>query len=787
MKKILFIWLLGVMGISTAQGQDLNILSGVIRDNKAVGIPGATVYLLNTNFGTPSDAQGRFSIQDIPAGQYQVQFSAVGYATITQNITLPGDNAELNIQLAPANKQLGEVMVTAQKKDENLQRVPFSVSALSSRQVQEYRLWNSRDITAIVPNLYSADPGDNRNLTSIRGITTASYDPAVATYIDGVNQFGLDTYMAELLDIERIEVLRGPQGTLYGRNAMGGVINIITRQPTNQTSGFAEINIGNYGQQRYSAGIRTPLIKNKLYVGVAGLFRKQQGFYTNLFNNSDFDRQHVTMGNYYLKFLATDRLNFTLNIKHNANRNQGTFPIVSSIAEAFANPFELNQNSVGKMIDNTTNSSLSVNYAGRNFNFTSQTAYQSNYRYYNQPVDGDFSPIDGVSIVNDYGSDWNKVQVGTQEFRFTSPANANAAFNWIAGAYGFYNDNPVKQGTHFGEDAELVGAPFPNFTSININNGASYGVAFYGQGTYRLMPKLDLTAGLRYDYEHRKQSIRGEFQPDGEAAIILLPDTTANASFKAFSPKASLSYYLAENNTVYATFSRGFRAGGLTQLSSDPSQPPLYEYEPEYSNNFELGIKNTFLDNRLRLNIAGFYTNVTDAQIPTLVLPEAIVITRNAGKLTSKGAELELEATPVTGLDIAYNFGFTNAKYTDLVVAQDGEPVTLNGSRQIFTPNVTSMLALQYGYDLGSTQKLRLIVRGEWRYLGDQYFDLANGLKQEAYSMFNARLGISSWRGEVFLWGRNLSDKNFIDYAYNFGAARLGNPRTYGVSIRANF
>lgn len=784
-KNLLFLCLLAISGV--VQGQQLNQFSGVVRDKNAAGIAGVTVYLLNTNFGISSDSQGRFTITNIPSGRYQVQFSAVGYAGITKNITLPGSNDELTVELEEANTKLEEVIVTAQKREENPQRVPFSISSLSSKQVQEYRLWNSRDITALVPNLYSADPGDNRNLVSIRGITTASYDPAVATYIDGVNQFGLDTYMAELLDIERIEILRGPQGTLYGRNAMGGVINIITKQPSNQTSGFAEISYGNYGQQRYSAGIRTPLIKNKLFLGVSGLFRKQDGFYKNLYNNTDFDRQHVAMGNYYLKYLANERLNFTLNVKHVANRNHGTFPIVSSIEEAFANPFKLNQNSIGKMIDNTINSSLSINYTGRAFNFSSQTAYQSNYRYYTNPVDGDFSSIDGVSIINDYGSDWNKVKVGTQEFRFSSPASMHSRFSWIAGAYGFYNDNPVKQGTHFGADGELVGAPFPDFTSININKGTSYGLAFYGQGTYHITPQLDLTAGLRYDYEHRKQIVSSEFQQDGEATMVTLPDTASKAHFKAFSPKVSLSYHIAETHTAYATYSRGFRTGGITQLSSDPSQPPLYPYKPEYSNNFEIGIKNTFFNNRLRLNIAGFYTNVTDAQVPTLVLPEAIIITRNAGKLTSKGAELELAATPVKGLEIAYNFGYTKAEYSELVLAANGEQVTLKGNRQIFTPNVTSMLAVQYGYDLGSAKKLKLIARGEWRYLGSQYFDLANQLKQDAYSLFNARIGLSSRRWELSLWGRNLGDKKYIDYAYNFGAARLGNPKTYGISVRVNF
>ncbi len=132
-----------------------------------------------------------------------------------------------------------------------------------------------------MPNLYSANPGDDRNVTSIRGVTSTSYDPAVATYVDGVNQFSLDTYISQLFDVERIEVLRGPQGTIVWKKRDGGVINIITKQPGNETSGFAEANIGNYGQQRYNIALRTPLIKNKLFLGVSGMYNSLGGFYTN--------------------------------------------------------------------------------------------------------------------------------------------------------------------------------------------------------------------------------------------------------------------------------------------------------------------------------------------------------------------------------------------------------------------------------------------------------------------------------------------------------------------------
>ncbi|RYY21263.1 MAG: TonB-dependent receptor, partial [Sphingobacteriaceae bacterium] len=544
--------------------------------------------------------------------------------------------------------------------------------------------------------LYTSNPGDNRNVTSLRGISTTSYDPAVSTYIDGVSQFSLDTYIAQLFDIEQIEILRGPQGTLYGRNSMGGVINIITKKPTNQTQGFAGAELGNYGKQRYTFGLRAPLIKNKLFFGVSGLYSHLDGFYNNLYNNTKFDRQSALVGNYFLKYLAGTDWVFTLNVKHNENRNKGAFPLAISPETALNNPYQVDQNAVTKMVDNLFNTSLSINYSGSDFNFTSQTAYQSNHRYYQQPIDGDFSAADAVSIVNNYGRRWNKVQVLTQDLRFTSPAKTNSAFKWTSGIYGFYQDNPVKQGTYFGTDAALVGSPISNFTSINTNKGSNFGIAFYGQGTYALSDNLDFTLGLRYDYEHQKQQIKGEFQADGANAVVTQADTAAKTAYHAFSPKAGLALHLSENNLLYGTYSRGFRTGGISQLSSDPSQPPLYAYQPEYSNNFEIGTKNTFLNNRLRLNLTAFYTLVNHAQVPTLILPDAITITQNVGKLHSKGLEFELAATPFIGLEISNNIGFTQAKYTDLVLNNNGETISGNNNRPIFSPKGTAVTAIQY-------------------------------------------------------------------------------------------
>ena len=770
-------------------GQQATV-SGKITDQKLNPVAGASIYLLNTNKFTISDTAGNFSLKNIAPGNYTFSISAVGYATIDENIQLPQTGSlAFNFQLTEANRQLDAVVVTAEKKEENVQQIPVSISVLTEKNIEEYRLWNSRELTAIVPNLYAGNPGDGRNVVSIRGITSTSYDPAVTTYIDGVNQFTLDTYIPQLFDVERIEVLKGPQGTLYGRNAMGGVINIITKQPGNKIDAVAEMNFGNFGEKRFTLVFRSPVIKDKLFFGVAGLYEGLDGFYYNKYTNSKFDKQHGAGANYYLKYSANPNWLLTLNVKHLANRNYGAFPLVIGTGEAFAHPFQLNQNAVTKLVDNIFNSSFSINHFGKGFTLSSQLTYQSNYRYYSSPIDGDFSPIDGVTIINNYGKKWNNVKVLTQEFKISSPAGSLKKLKWTGGAYFFYQDVPNKQATHFGKDAALVGSPDSNYSIINTTKLKNKGAALFGQLTQNLSDKIVFTVGIRYDYQQSAQEVLGEYQPDNSPSPVFAtrPDTSSKASYDALSPMATVAYEFRSNSNAYARYSRGYRTGGFTQLSPDPSQPPLYPYKPEYSNCFEVGSKNTFFKNRLRANISFFYSIISNAQVPTLILPDAITITRNAGRLQSKGFEIETAATPIKGLETSYNFGYTDAKYATLKLSQNGSAVDLAGHRQVFTPDITSMLALQYGFPINSSQSIRLVVRGEWMYLGEQFFDLANIIRQSPYHLLNARVGIQIKRLELFFWERNLTDKRYIAYAYDFGAVHLGNPRTYGFTLRATY
>lgn len=773
------------MAVFAAQAQNSSALSGTISDEHGAAIARASVRVLNTNFGAITDASGKFTIEGLYSGKFILQISAIGFAARTEEIIMGDASTPLNVTLFESSTQLDDVVVTAEKQEEDKQKIPATVSTLSSVQVQQYRLWNARDLTAIVPNFNSNNSGDNRNVTSIRGITTTSYDPAVATYVDGVNQFTLDTYIPQLLDVERIEVLSGPQGTLYGRNSMGGVINIITKQPTNTPSGFGELNAGSYGQMRYALGYRTPLIPNKLFFGISGVYEKTNGFYTNEYDNSHFDKRSTFTANYNLRYNVSDRWSLSLNMKSNNNRNYGAFPLAGSVDEAFSKPFTVNQNATTKLLDDNFIASLVANHSGTKVNFLSQTAYQSNYRYYEKPIDGDFSPYDIVTINNNYGHDWNNVKVFTQEFKFSSPSSLTSPFKWTAGTYLFHQDSPNKQATRFGEDAGMYGIEDTNFSTINTTWAYANGIAAYGQGTYTFFNHLDVTLGLRYDYEHKKQTVLGEYQhdPDPNPAFETQPDTTGRADFNALSPKVAVAYREGDH-TYYASYTRGFRSGGMTPLGSDPSQPPLHPYKPEYSNNIEVGTKHYFLNNKVMLNLSLFYIKVTDVQIPTLVLPDAITVTRNAGKLTSKGIDLQVSTTPVKNLQFDYSLGVTDATYQKLNLSQDGDATDLKGNKQIFTPAFTSMAALQYGYSFGP---VKVTARGEWMMLGKQYFDLPNSIEQDAYSVFNIRAGAAYDRFELMFWGRNLGDEHYIAYAYNFGATHLGDPRNYGMTFRVNF
>lgn len=762
--------------------QDSFVLTFFVRSPEGSALPGAAVHVLNTSRTGIADKEGKTMFSSLGRGTYLVECTAVGYASYLQVVNLQG-HTEITIQLIPKSQQLDEVVVTAEKREAALQQLPLSVTSFSSEQLANYRIWNSRDLSSLSPNIYSTHSGDERNVTGIRGITTTSYTPAVATYIDGVGQFSLDTYIANLFDVERVEILRGPQGTLYGRNAMGGVINVITRQPRNETEATAELNFGNFGLQRHSIAVRFPLVKNRLFMGMAVQLQKRDGYYTNAFSNSSFDKQRMFVNNYFIHYSINRHWTLRLNSKQQQQENEGTFPLIFGVQQAFDEPFQLNYNAVGRMKDRTGNLSLVAQYDGPGLLLTAQTAFQRNYRYYQAPLDGDFSPLDAITIANDYGRDWNNVKVWTQEIRLSNPAGKKSPMQWTAGVYLFRQDNPVKQATNFGADAGLLGIPDANSSLINSSREKVNGQALFGQVNYELARGFSVIGGVRADREEKELAVRGEYEKTGVGNFVTRTDTASGKVFAAVSPKFGFQYQPSKTQQYYITWSRGFRPGGFTPMNSDPSLPPLYPYDPEYGSTAEIGTKHKWLNGRLIFNWTAFYTWVSNIQVPTLVLPDAITLIRNTGKMVSRGMELEGSILPMAGWQIDYAFGMTNASYRSLTIASNGQTLDLKGKKQLFTPDRTGLVAMQYQVPLNKKRMDQVLFRGEWVFTGNTYFDFGNTIKQSSYSLFNARVGWAGKKAEIYGWGRNLLDKRFIAYAYDFGAVHLGNPGTWGITL----
>ena len=516
-----------------AFSQSNSIVDFIIKDSKGVSITNAEIRFLNYGFSSQS-IDNKVVFKNIPRGSYTIEISAEGYASLVETLTVSG-NTEVVRNLSSSITTLDDIVVNTDKRETKFFKTMGSSTVLDAKQIRNMRIWEISNLSGIAPNLTLSHSGDNRNVTGLRGIVTTSYEQSVATYIDGVAQFGLDTYIPQLNEIESIEIIRGAQGTLFGRNAMGGIINITTKKPINKPSFHLDVQTGSQSQQRYTLGFQSPLIKNKLFLGLNALHDRRNGFYTNTFTKSAYDKQNQTMLGLQLKYLLDNDWSIQADIKEYFATNNGAFPLVNDPGELFSNPYQLSQNLVAAMKDRTANSSLVIKHRGEKLDFTLQSSRQKNYRYYENSLDADFSPADIVGIFNNYGSDYNTVNVITNEARLQSKGDTK--LEWIAGIYHFLQESPTRQATVFGKDAGLFGVPDKNFAIISTNIGKNNGLAGYGNFKYLITEKLSIIGGLRIDNENRKLTVRSEYEKAPRPAFVISPDTSGKTSYAALSPR----------------------------------------------------------------------------------------------------------------------------------------------------------------------------------------------------------------------------------------------------------
>lgn len=806
MKNLYLILGLMILGIGSALSQQL---SGTLKNTEGTPLEGVIIRVLNTEKVTVSGAEGKFGLDLVP-GSYQLEFSMLGFASRLVRVDLDASTPSLDVVLEPSTFLLDEAVVTATRREEEIIRVPTSISSLSSRQLENTRTWGLNGLSALVPNYYYQELGvPFQQIQSIRGIMAFSENPAVATYIDDVNNLDILANGFMLTDVERIEVLRGPQGTLFGRNAMGGVINIITKQPSNTTSGFAEISAGNLALQRYAGGFKTPLVKDKLFLGINGLYQSTDGYLVNDTTGTGAIEEGIQgqkvggeknlYGNLSLRWLPSTKFSLAFNAKvqRDWSDNTGFFVSQTDYDQAFESPEKIALRRIGDHERIIWNTSLVAKYLAEDFTLTSITAYQN--------IALSFKDIDFAGFPGFFHS-FYQAEIGellppqevlSQEFRITS--DTQKRLTYTAGLYGF-SQVGFEPSTNTAYELPLPFATFlgyPNGASfVSRNKSDNYGFAGYGELGYELTSKLKATAGIRYDYESRKSIFNGfgdAILADG-VVTDFVADTTASGTYSAFSPKIALAYALTEQSNAYVSYSRGFRAGGVNAQRFPPGPDAEQTFDPEFSDNFELGYKAYLANQRVSLRASAFWISWQDLQFFNVLSP--LIFTRdNVGDASSRGIELEVSAIPVKGLQLDANLGLNKTEYGefDLIrtnfLTQENTTTPIGGNALANAPSSTLFLAAQYELPLG--KKLRASFRGETRTIGEYFTDIQNNIRQPSYTLLNSRIGLVWGNYSLFFWGQNLTDTTYLAFGTTDSSSgvsiRTAAPRTLGFTLSAKF
>lgn len=771
-------------------------VSGYVTLPGGTPISHATVTVLGSGYTVLSDSAGYYMLM-LHKGSFVIEIRHLGYASLAKDVYVQGDSMLVNFVLQAKTDALNDVIIMANKSPQHIADVPISVTALSAERIQDTRTWSLEDLRGLVPNYQYANLGVSyQQMQAIRGISVFSENSAVATYIDGVSALDVTGNGLELTDIESIEILRGPQGTLYGRNAMGGVLNIKSRQPTNKSTAYIELSTGNQGLQRYAAAFKTPLIRNTLFVSATVQYLKQFGFYFNdLSDKMTFDGRPLKgteedgqrMGdaeslyaNMFLKWLVSANLQLSLNTKLQLDQSTGPsmyYQAVENEVTAIAKPYKMAVNSLGSHKRFVSNTSLAVTYAHTKFTLVSVSAFQRINQYYSN-IDQDLYPYSLATGSTYHNAPEEPIpqNVLSQELRISS-ATSGKKLNWIAGTYMFYQAYDKRYATHYDKLALLFGE-IPG-VHVSQNDERNKGLAVFGQASYEIAGRWGFTMGLRYDLEHRFSTL-AKFRIDSVGYKVYSQNQTNRmATFHALSPKAAVTFKVNASHNLYFSYARGFRAGGINTASNVTG----YDiYKPEYSDNVEVGYKYRSSNSRYSAQAAVFYLYWQNLQLD-LRTNSGVYVIHNIGNVQAFGLEIEAMAVPFKGFTVEVAIGYNHSRYQNFEFLGRN----IKGNKTILAPPITMFTALQYQITL--PKNFALLFRSECRYVGEQYFDLINSIKQSGYYVLNGRVELKFKTSALSFWVQNVTNSRYITYAMPgyFRYTILNRPRQLGTTLRLDF
>lgn len=675
--------------------------------------------------------------------------------------------------------RLESVTVTAQKREENVQKVTSSITVLSDVAIEDSQIQTTRDIQGYVPNMRTLHSGsrDYFSRISIRGISnTGIGDPAVALYLDDVSYADVYLFDMPIYDVERVEVLKGPQGTLYGKNTEGGAINILTKEPSNNVEAKVRLEAGDYNKRYIDGLINAPVVDDKVFVRLSALKSSRDGYVENVVTHGDVDNQDTLAGRASVILKPTGNLDLNLTLGLSRYDDDGGFPMVPKDKEKYKagtgitslDDFQVGYDYIGKSKAESRNTSLRVKYEQDLFDLVSVTGYRGNEG--DSTLDGDFTPADLAIGFNKHDADaW------TQEMRLMSKPE-NTRLKWLLGLYYADEAVDVETGYRMGKGyAAFYGVPIGTEDLMSADLEARDSAVF-GQSTLRFLDEsVGVTAGLRYERAKRTMDRTHTF-----GGIETAPAMSGlEKTYSELLPKFAMDYRPTDDVMTYASVSRGYKAGGFSYAADNPD---LAAFDPETSLAYEVGVKSDFPGIGLRTNIAAFYTCVDDYQ-DRVMLDPTNVLQSNAAEVAIYGAELETHFAVTDYLSLNAVFGYTHATYEDYI-----DPVT----KESYSDNHVSLIP---EYDLGVFLQYRnpwgLMARVEMQRTGESYLDRSNSVKQEPYTLYNVKMGYERETWDLSLAVRNLTDEQYLLDVFEDPTigymGTVGDPRTVSVSFNYRF
>jgi len=662
---------------------------------------------------------------------------------------------------ANKNVPLDEIVVTDFKQNKrNL--TSTAVSTINVQQLHNQQIVNLKELTAIMPNFYMPDYGSYANTpVYIRGIGTKSKGSAVGFYVDGVPHFESSAFNIDLSDIAAVNVFRGPQGTLYGRNTIAGIINVYTHNPLDYQRTRIKVGYGRYNDFIAQAS-NYAKISEKFGISTAASYHHNDGMFTNHFLNEKADKLNEGEGRIGLYWRPTT--NWLLHINSTLTYSeQNGYPYAPyDIVKDELLPISYNRNSTYRRLISSTG--LNAQYENNHISFNSQTSYQ--FIKSHQGLDQDFTPLDVYFVDNSYHQN-----MLSQEL--TLKSNDKGRYQWIIGLFGMLlHSNQFAETSYFTRD----------FSTPTTYKNPTAGYAIYHQSSYNIWRGLSTTVGLRFDYEHAKTTYNQDKTTLSTGVTTHAKDFVSSASFRQFTPKFTLQYLTNKDNLYYISITRGYKPGGFNTIFKTDAERT---YAPEYSWNYEVGTRLKFFNGRLTAEADLFYIDWRHMQT-TYTVPGVGNVIANAGHTDSKGFELSLAYHPIKSLQLNLNYGYTHARYLEYKKSARED---FSGNRLPMVPNHT--LSLNGTYTIMPAGWFdKIVFNTGLTGLGRIYWADDNIVRQNFYATLNAKVsltkGIFTWE----VWGKNLTATNYMAYGFKASQgnyAQRGKPLTFGTAVSVSF